>query len=181
MPQTPQGKLLLLTGAAIGGIYSPKHFWKTEKKNERSRAHAVHQTQFGDAIADHIDASSVRNAPAAFLASLIANESGGNPNAKRFESHVLVSLWQVLVDGAPSYGSIGRADLAAYVGGGIPYALTQLDDLVHSHGLTQIMGWHVLEENSGLDRNPLLLYQPARCLAETQRLLRDFARQFSLD
>jgi len=49
--------------------------------------------KFGAVIDDACKDSSV---PPEFLAALIANETGGNPNAKRFERGVLASLWEIL-------------------------------------------------------------------------------------
>src|SRR5216684_9160825 len=60
------------------------------------------------------EASSI---PPAFLAALIAGESGGKNDAKRFEPAVLHALWEVLLGRKAAFGSIGRADLVAFVSG----------------------------------------------------------------
>ena len=48
-----------------------------------------------------------------FLAALIANESGGDSNAKRFERGVLDSLWSVLMGRSAHFGSIGLQDISS--------------------------------------------------------------------
>src|SRR5271157_711099 len=93
-------------------------------------------------------ACSSSSVPASFLCALIANESGGDPLAKRFEPAVLAALWQVLLGRKANYGSIGRGDLVAYVADlaaptiAVPAALpntafNNLDALANSWGLTQ--------------------------------------------
>ena len=111
------------------------------------------QAQHGAEIADACKSSSV---PEAFLAALIANESGGDPNAKRFERNVLASLWEVLEGHKAAYGSLGAQDLrvhilpgetTATVGGfaaQLDSALNRLDELATSWGLTQIMGYETI-------------------------------------
>jgi len=101
-------------------------------------------------------ACAMSSVPAAFLAALIANESGGDPNAKRFESHVLLALWEVLLGRKTAYGSIGRAGLVQFVSGAslpvytAPATLPadtyqRFDSLATSWGLTQVMGYHALD------------------------------------
>lgn len=55
--------------------------------------------------------------PARFLAALVANETGGNPDGKRFESGVLGHLWNVMLGRQSRYGSVPRSDLFNYVSG----------------------------------------------------------------
>ena len=52
--------------------------------------------------------------PPAFLAALVANESGGNPDAKRFEPGVLAQLFAVLLNRKAFYGSIARENIIAF-------------------------------------------------------------------
>jgi len=114
------------------------------------------QTKWGAAIAAACDKSSV---PPAFLAALIANETGGNPDARRFEKGVLASLWEVVQGRVPAYGSILRDSILAYLAApftGAPAsplpgirvviadALQQLDGLATSWGLTQVMGYEAI-------------------------------------
>jgi|SRR5271157_1863397 len=143
---------------------------------------------WGAAIAQACNSSSV---PASFLAALIANESGGDPLAKRFEPGVLAALWQVLLGRKPAYGSIRRADLVGYVAdlsapaiavpATLPNSVFQnLDALAHSWGLTQVMGYHCLQNVAALLR-PEDLTSPQPCLKTTLALLAAFAHEFSLD
>jgi hypothetical protein len=131
--------------------------------------------------------------PEAFLAALIANESGGNNDAKRFEPHVLVALWEVLLGRTTAYGSIRGPAVLQFVAGlessqgqGTlvapkslpPDTYNRLDYLATSWGPTQIMGWHSLEPDSKVKTPPVLW---GTWLAETVRLLGDFAKQFTID
>jgi hypothetical protein len=136
-------------------------------------------------------ACSMSSVPAAFLAGLIANESGGNPLAKRFESHVLLALWEVLLGRKTSYGSIGRAGLVQFVSGAslpvytAPATLPadtyqRFDSLATSWGLTQIMGYEVLDSqlNSGPIDN---LKTPPADLVVTLRMMTQTAARIGVD
>jgi hypothetical protein len=127
--------------------------------------------------------------PQAFLAALVANESGGNPDARRFEKGVLAALWEVLAGRSAAYGSIHRSELVAYVtvpplsdppAGGIPAAVTaallRLDGLATSWGLTQIMGYEALAMNTPIAN----LKWPNASLLWTLRMLRDFEHRWKL-
>jgi hypothetical protein len=129
--------------------------------------------------------------PPAFLAGLIANESGGNPLAKRFESHVLLALWEILLGRKTAYGSIGRAGLVQFVSGAslpvytAPATLPadtyqRFDSLATSWGLTQIMGYEVLDTqlNSGGIEN---LKTPPADLVVTTRMLSQEAARLGVD
>jgi|SRR5579884_995801 hypothetical protein len=158
----------------------------------------------GELIADACRSSSVKPE---FLAALIANETGaqfseggllGASHARRFEKAVLAALWEVLMGRKAAYGSIGRKDLLLYLLSGkvardgagegpstVPAAipadsLLRLDRLASSAGLTQVMGYHVLEEASGCDSVEDLTV-PARALRESIRLLAEFAQRYQLD
>lgn len=160
------------------------------------------KAEAGDAIATACERSSV---PPAFVAGLIANETGeqfasaglaGAMNARRFEKNVLAALWEVLLGRKAAYGSLGRKDVLLYVVSGqvaksgagfttvpatIPAdSLLRMDRLASSAGLTQVMGYHVLEAASGLEHTDDLML-PGRCLEETIRLLAEFAERFQLD
>src|SRR5271167_1466010 len=111
------------------------------------------KTKWGDLITEACATSSV---PAAFLAALIGNETGGNANDKRFEKSVLASLWEVLLGRKAAYGSITTKNLVLYVAGlstppvnppaSLPSdSFQRVDALATSWGLTQIMGYHILE------------------------------------
>jgi hypothetical protein len=125
-----------------------------------------------------------------FLAALIANESGGDSNAKRFERGVLDSLWSVLQGRAANFGSIGMDDINSYimlnlvlpptaaeVRNWFTDSLQRLDSLATSWGVTQIMGY----EGIALGFDVAALTDPARAMGYTCRMLADFARRFDLD
>lgn len=146
------------------------------------------KTKYGDTLTHITQASSI---PPSFLAAMIANESGGDPNAKRYEASVLSSLWQVLLGRKAAYGSIGRADLVAYVAdlpaptllfpATLPATLFQnVDGLATSWGLTQIMGYHVLEPGSPAQDHADLSI-PDISIRSTIWLLTKFAEEFALD
>lgn len=119
----------------------------------------------------------------AFLAALVANESGGNLQATRFEPAVLVSLWQVLQGRKAAFGSIGAQDLAAFVFTPVAgaannslAAMQRLDRLATSWGLTQIMGYNVL----GVLQDPATLATPQACFRVTLQMLADFIKRFGI-
>jgi hypothetical protein len=145
------------------------------------------KTGWGSAITNATRPDSV---PPAFLAALIANESGGRNDAKRFEPRVLADLWEVLLGRKAAYGSIGRADLVAYVSGfpatavnppaTLPAdAFQRIDGLASSWGLTQIMGYHILDGQTYRPIEDLKI--PERHLFQTLRLLGEFATEWKLD
>jgi hypothetical protein len=140
---------------------------------------------WGNSIAEASRNSSV---PAAFLAALIAGESGGSNEAKRFERNVLASLWEVLLGRKASFGSIGRSDLVSVVTGvsGSPVnapaslpadAFQRLDALANSWGLTQIMGYNAI----GFGIKVETLKDPATGLRIATTMLAQFAHRFQLD
>jgi hypothetical protein len=156
------------------------------------------KSTWGKEIAGACDGTDV---PAPFVAALIAGESGGFNNAKRFEKNVLAALWEVLLGRKAAYGSIGRADLVSYVSGvpGVPVtapsslpadAFQRVDVLATSWGLTQIMGYHCIEavgeELPGanvvhlMDSPSKTLTDPETALAMTVRMLKAFAAEFHL-
>lgn len=115
------------------------------------------KAKYGGQIAASTAASSLNPA---LVAALIANESDGNPDAKRHEAHVLAALWEVLLGRAAKYGAISGAALVAFIAAGaagagmaqiqtpasLPAdAFQRLDALGTSWGLTQIMGYQVFD------------------------------------
>jgi len=125
--------------------------------------------------------------PAEFLAALVAGESGGRPDAKRFERGVLASLWEVLQGRAANFGSIGRSDLLTYIlpiadprtplSQQLTTAMQRLDSLATSWGLTQIMGYEAIP--FGVDAGTFT--PPLSSLHYTCRMLADFAAHKGLD
>ena len=143
--------------------------------------------EWGDVIAATCRASSI---PESFLAALVAEESGGKIDAKRFEPGVLHEIWDVIMGRKPAFGSIPREAILLYA---LPVPAPPLnnietlaklfkpiDDLASSWGLTQIMGYHVLERWTGI-ATTLDLTLPARSLPLTLRLLAQFALRFQLN
>lgn len=147
------------------------------------------KTKYGAAIATLCKSSSVRPA---LLAALIANESGGDLHAKRFEPHVLAALWEVLLGRKAAYGSIGAQDLLQFLAGAqtmVPYvapeslpadALQRLDSLATSWGLTQIMGYEIFDFSALM---PVIdvLGTPEGSLRISLLLLTQFAHRWHLD
>lgn len=141
---------------------------------------------WGAAITEACKTSSV---PEAFLAALIANESGGHNDARRFEPKVLAALWEVLLGRKTAYGSIPRAVVVAYVSAVRngqtartpeslpPDAFQRVDALASSWGLTQIMGYHILGTSHDVDSLKL----PGVHLEIALGMLAAFAAEFSLD
>lgn len=133
----------------------------------------------------------------AFVAALIANESGGDLNARRFEKNVLAALWEVLLGRKATYGSIGRDDLLQYLSAGLlsaasaarllsggPGLLTtvlgRFDDLASSHGLTQIMGYEVFDF-SAVSPTIDKLHTTGGSLQLTIMMLQQFVIRWKLD
>jgi hypothetical protein len=133
------------------------------------------RAKWGAAIEAACAASSVKPE---FLAALIANESGGNPDAKRFEKNVLTQLWEVLQGRQAAFGSIGRGDLQTAIAASNSLAmLSAIDDLATSWGLTQIMGYEVIALGVPITS----LQSGAPSLPIACRMLADFAKRFDLD
>jgi hypothetical protein len=153
------------------------------------------RAKWGTQLAQVARRSSV---PDFFFAALVANESGGDPSASRFEPEVLLHLIQVLLGERASYGSIGRNELLITIRmsmytstsqlGGMPgaggsladaaiLALRRLKDLATSWGMTQIMGWHTLDYGTKLD----WLKDPLGNLEFAAKLLYSFAESYGLD
>lgn len=149
------------------------------------------KTEWGAVIDSSCSGSAL---PAAFVAALIAGESGGNVNAKRFEKNVLAALWEVLVGRKAAYGRISHAALLAHLWTDYnpPFlleefsdALQRLDALATSWGLTQIMGYHVLDPDlipQPPDGSPTTLgINAPLSLQYTIALLEGFAKEFTID
>lgn len=141
---------------------------------------------YGELIGEAVQPTTL---PAGFLAALVANESGGHNDARRFEPKVLGSLWEVLLGRKTAYGSIGRAVLVNYFAavrnGQLavtpnslpPDAFERVDALASSWGLTQIMGYHVLGTSHDVDDLKL----PETHLPFAVKMLHGFAEEFKFD
>ena len=148
------------------------------------------KTSWGPAIDAACKTSSL---PPAFLAALIANESGGDKNATRFEPAVLGAFWSLLLGRTANYGSLRRDDVLAFLStpaataevsalGKLPGIVTvtmlRLDGLATSQGLTQIMGYEALAFKLP---DVAALEDPAVSLPLTVKMLAQFAERFALN
>jgi len=154
--------------------------------------------KYGELLAAVVQSSSVKPE---FLAALIANESGGDPNAKRFEPGVFAALGEVLLGYKASYGSIGAEDLLLFAvpapvssdgpgddraeGDALSAArhvftgqVQRMASLATSFGLTQVMGYESIAfHTNGVEA----LQNPLSSLVITVKMLSQFASRFGLD
>lgn len=140
---------------------------------------------WGAEIADACHTSSVRPD---FLAALIANESRGDVNARRFEPTVFGKLLLVCAGKQAAYAPagikkpLGADDLRNFIDPGqytnsLSDILTNACTLATSWGLTQIMGWHCLE----LEQPSTALSVAGGQLRATILLLAWFAERYQLN
>jgi len=124
-----------------------------------------------------------------FLAALIANESGGDEKAERFEPGVFASLAEVLLGQRKTYAPagiqhpLGQVELLDYIepAGVNDFidCLSRLAELATSRNLTQIMGWHFVEMRQTM---PVPMLSGATIyLGFTAELLVYFANKYGLD
>lgn len=146
------------------------------------------QKQWGPLLDSAEKASGIS---AAFFAALIANETGGKPNATRFEPAVFTALAEVLLGRKAAYGSIGAQDLSLFIvpknvpADGTPLGsafifedgLRTLANLATSWGLTQIMGYEAIAYRTSIDD----LRTPLSGMTRTAVMLKDFAKRNALD
>ena len=123
--------------------------------------------QWGALVAEVCRASSV---PPEFLLALIANESGGDASAERFEPRVFERFKQIAAGNHPAWGAV-TAQLLAGLGD------DALRVLATSYGLTQVMGYNAAFRHV----DPLALRDPRTCLQLTTRMLAEDAARFGLD
>lgn len=116
--------------------------------------------------------------PAAFLAALTANESGGDMAAQRFEASVFGQLAQVLTKRKPNFGAITPQMLLDRINaeGDHVGAFVSIMDLATSYGPTQIMGYQALAGGFDLAE----LDQIGAHYRHAVNMLDDFARRFEL-
>jgi hypothetical protein len=129
--------------------------------------------------------------PESFLAALIANETGGDPNAKRFEKSVCGAVFEVLVGRKAAYGSLTTADFLRFVSEPTTTAVTTESDraaitihrvgsLCTSHGITQVMGYQALCW-PGILAVPEDLEDTGKCLRVSIGMLNSFAHRWQID
>lgn len=126
----------------------------------------IHQ-QWGAAISEACKYSSV---PAEFLAALIANESGGDPAARRFEKSVYNKLLRIHQGAPEHYGPLTAEILRSAQD-------DTLREWATSWGLTQVMGFHVAKRPGGV----ALLQDPAMHLKFALGLVAQFAERYGLN
>jgi hypothetical protein len=157
------------------------------------------KTRWGALLNSAAKTSSV---PESFLAALVANESGGNADGKRFEPAVFAALAEVLLGRKAAYGSLGGLDVRRFV---LPAEISaaarsnsglqvqpapvidaaecigvfqRLESLATSWGLVQIMGYEAIAFRlDGISA----LQSPASELPVTLRMLQQFAERNGLD
>lgn len=116
--------------------------------------------------------------PEEFLAALIAGESGGDPTKSRFEPKVFAQLCAVACGKQAKFGSIGSVALIP-TPGMISFrdGTARLLDFATSWGLTQIMGYQVIQFSRGV----ATLQEPTSNLNAAIILLTQFAAHNHLD
>lgn len=140
--------------------------------------------------------------PPEFLGALVANESGGNPKAVRFEPAVYRHLKAVAEGKRPTYARLSRQDLdeeltemlhpkagsfhGVFLTGSFRAAHARelaasrdeaLRELATSWGFTQIMGYHLVGRK-GTVRD---LLEPRFHFRQALELLAQFAERYQLD
>jgi hypothetical protein len=121
---------------------------------------------YGQIIREAVNGTAI---PEALVAALIANETGGNGLAVRFEPGVYRHLAEVLSGAAHSYGQITKAVLAGKTD-------EDIRALATSWGATQIMGYNALAHKVDY----LSLPHAEVSIPLTVRMLGEFAHEFGL-
>jgi hypothetical protein len=123
--------------------------------------------RWGDLINQACQYSSI---PPEFLAALIANESGGNPEARRFEANVYRQLFALRAGRLAHYQGLSHEFVASADDATLLAWAT-------SWGLTQIVGYHVAQRPGGIG----LLRNPETHLKFALGLLSAFVERFQLN
>lgn len=120
--------------------------------------------------------------PPEFLAALVANESSGDLSAHRFESGVLLQIWDVLNGRAGHFGSLNRSDFVTrFPAAVVASAIATVDAWASSWGLTQIMGYEIIPMQLTLGLSLADLKTPAGNLRGSIWMLLEFVRRFAID
>lgn len=190
-------------GAARSQILGRLAAGPAERSSAQARTEAKLLRRVFERCHRHIlEACALSSVPAEFLGALTANESGGNPNAARFEPAVYRHLKAVTAGQSPVYRGMKAEDLAAEVAEILhPKAdkfhanyLTRwfganhrkeiaacqdeaLRELATSWGYTQIMGYHQVGR-AGTVRD---LLDPQFHYRRALELLAEFAHEYQLD
>lgn len=113
--------------------------------------------------------------PSALLAALVANETGLEEGATRFEPGVYQDLSLVAIGRRAAFGEIGGADLQKYLHGlTAQAAILAVFNLATSWGPCQVMGWQALARGYPLAELSNLETHFIRVV----EVLRDFGKQF---
>src|SRR5215469_5032079 len=134
------------------------------------------RSKWGAAIAAACASSPV---PESFLAALVANESGGDPDKKRFEPEGFAGMCEVMAGKRAHYENLGADDLVApetRAGLNFFVGMAKLVAFSTSYGLTQIMGYQVIP----FQRSTAILVDPAEHLKFAVTLLEQFATRWDL-
>jgi hypothetical protein len=136
-------------------------------------------------------AAQTTSVPESFLAALVANESGGNPDAKRFEPAVFAALAEVLLGRKAAYGSLGGLDVRRFAfpaeisaanpiidASQIIGVVERLESLATSWGLVQIMGYEAIPFHL---EGAAALQSPASELPIALKMLAQFSAHDGLD
>lgn len=134
-------------------------------------------------------AASTTTVSEAFLAALVAGESNGDPTAKRFEPAVFERLLEVCMGKRAAFSvsgiqrPLGAVDLLGFIGthpAAFVDGLRNTATLATSYGLTQIMGWHLVElyQEEKLEK---MQTDPQTQMDLTIQLLVIFANRYDLD
>jgi hypothetical protein len=128
----------------------------------------------GDAIVSAFKASAI---PTAFIAALVANESGGNPVASRFEAAAFADLALTFAGFKPAFGSIATQELETIMAGLAPaQVIMKLRNFTTSWGPTQIMGYQSIARHYPLSE----LTQISTHFKHTAELLAGFVAEWKL-
>jgi hypothetical protein len=203
--ERPPAPLFFSAGATAGG--SPASLACPAGVAEGSLADAVAERRLVERVSARWhgairEACHYSSVPPEFLGALVANESGGNPQAVRFEPAVYRHLKAVAEGKRPTYAGLSRRDLdeevaemlhpkagdfhAVFLTGAFRTAHARelaasrdeaLRELASSWGLTQIMGYHLVGR-SGTVRD---LLEPGFHFRLALELLAHFAERYQLD
>jgi hypothetical protein len=128
----------------------------------------------GDAIVSAFKGSSI---PPAFVAALVANESGGYAAASRFEAGAFADLALTFAGFKPAFGSIATQELETIMAGfGPAQVIMKLRNFATSWGPTQIMGYQSITRHYPLSE----LTQISTHFKHTAELLAEFLGESKL-
>jgi hypothetical protein len=129
-----------------------------------------------DTMAAPIRAAIVSSAiPESFVAALVANESGGNAGATRYEPYELGQFALVLCGDRQDYQGITSAVLLGKIlSGNVSDAVKKLVNICTSWGPTQIMGWHAIKDGYPIGDLSLLRSHFARAAGYLAAFQREF-------